>query len=178
MVTVRRNGSHGWSASNLRRRTYALPHTTRVSMEGEEEAAARIQAIHRGRLARLSLDRRRRSLVLREATARWDREQAVIKIQVIKKSTTHPSHSTTYDTAVFVSARCCCSTLKYGWDCVAKDICNVRRRYVDICLVYIVVCYRGAGTSRAIGRRAGKDTAGCAGYQCWHIQTTHTFDSM
>ena len=53
-------------------------------MDSEEEAAARIQAIHRGRLARLSLDRRRRSFVLREATARWEREQAVIKIQVRK----------------------------------------------------------------------------------------------
>lgn len=48
----------------------------------EEEAAARIQALQRGRLARLSVDRRRRSLIRREATARWEREQAAIKIQV------------------------------------------------------------------------------------------------
>lgn len=48
----------------------------------EEAAAARIQAVQRGRLARFSVDRRRRSLVRQEATARWDREQAAIKIQV------------------------------------------------------------------------------------------------
>lgn len=51
-------------------------------MYGEEEAAARIQAIQRGRLARLSVDQRRRSIFRREDTARWEREQAVIKIQV------------------------------------------------------------------------------------------------
>lgn len=54
----------------------------RAMDEAEEQAAARIQAVHRGRLARFSADRRRRSLVRREATARWEREQAVIKIQV------------------------------------------------------------------------------------------------
>lgn len=52
-------------------------------MDGAEaQAAERIQAVHRGRLARFSADRRRRSLVRRESTARWEREQAVIKIQV------------------------------------------------------------------------------------------------
>lgn len=50
--------------------------------EDEAQAAARIQLVYRGRLARFSADRRRRSLVRREATARWEREQAVIKIQV------------------------------------------------------------------------------------------------
>ncbi|CAN0282992.1 unnamed protein product [Ectocarpus sp. 8 AP-2014] len=55
--------------------------------EVEGQAAARIQAVQRGRLARFSADRRRRSLVRREATARWEREQAVIKIQAACRGT-------------------------------------------------------------------------------------------
>lgn len=54
-----------------------------AAMDGDEaQAAAQIQLVYRARLARFSVDRRRRSLVRREATARWEREQAVIKIQV------------------------------------------------------------------------------------------------
>lgn len=58
----------------------------------EADAAARIQAVQRGRLARLSIDRRRRSLVRRESTARWEREQAVIKIQVKKYCEAHEEY--------------------------------------------------------------------------------------
>lgn len=74
----------------------------------EEEAAARIQALQRGRLARLSVDRRRRSLIRREATARWEREQAAIKIQVIEYITKmFAKHSDTTD------ARYYCLVSKY-----------------------------------------------------------------
>lgn len=63
------------------------------TMGGEEEAAARIQAVQRGRLARLSADRRRRSIFRREATARWEREQAVMKTQVLVSSPKKTRHS-------------------------------------------------------------------------------------
>lgn len=79
-------------------------------MGGEEEAAARIQAAQRGRLARLSVDRRRRSLVRRETTARWEREQAVIKIQVETSSSTRTQRACAgpvTDTAA--TATCVCT---------------------------------------------------------------------
>jgi len=74
----------GFDCSSRRHTSRVLP-TRNHTMDGSEEevvAAARIQAIQRGRLARFSADRRRRSLARKESTARWEREQAVIKIQV------------------------------------------------------------------------------------------------
>ncbi|CAN0191772.1 unnamed protein product [Ascophyllum nodosum] len=52
-----------------------------MSKNRQDTAVARIQALQRGRVARISDDRRRRSLDRRETTARCELEQAAIKIQ-------------------------------------------------------------------------------------------------
>lgn len=64
-----------------------------------EKAAARIQAAQRRRLARLAVERRRRSLIQREATARWEREEAAMKIQVRANSNPFTCTDLTYDSS-------------------------------------------------------------------------------
>ncbi|CAM9150868.1 unnamed protein product, partial [Choristocarpus tenellus] len=70
-----------------------------------DAAAARIQAIQRGRLGRLACARRRRSNDNRERTARAKREQAAIKIQATCRGTTGRAKTTQLREQQFAAAR-------------------------------------------------------------------------